>query len=134
MKWAAVVVAALSLAACTPQQVEDNEARARQVLTSIRNGARVAAADIKVAIDGLCANGPAVAAGASVVKLGLGTQSGPNTSQDLSNVDRAMAALGRACDRAATNPNDPALKSLLSTAWQEYQIAKMSAQAAQGGN
>jgi hypothetical protein len=118
------VVAAALLAACTSDEIAANEAKAAQVLASIRQGAIVAASAIKQAIDGVCANGGTVNASVQAVTGALATQSGPNTTQNINAANRALSALNGVCAQAAANPNDPAIASLLRTAWSAYLAAK----------
>lgn len=130
------LVAALAIGSisCTPEQITANKAKAADVLAAIKQGARVTVATAKEALDGVCANGSTVAGAAAAIRVGFGVQTGPNTSQNLANLDTAMATLNGICSRAAANPNDPAIKQLLSTAMIAYQKAEAAkAAAAKGG-
>lgn len=117
------IVASL-LAACTQADIKANEDKAKAILTAVNNGARMAASVVREGVDAVCANTPALVSGAQVVRTGLQQQSGPNTTQNLDNLDRSVAALTQVCTRVAANPNDPDIKVLLQTAWTAYQAAK----------
>lgn len=119
----AILIAA-STAACTQSDIKANEDKANAILKAIQNGARVAASVVKEGIDSVCANATDVNFVANGVRAGIGTQSGANTDQNLRNLNTAMATLNDVCARAAANPNDPALKSLLQTAMISYNAAK----------
>lgn len=121
-----LIVVALSLAACTQADIKANEDKALAIVNAVRNNARMAASVVKEGIDAVCANGPAVTAGAMVVRTGLQTQSGSNTTQNLDNLDQSLRVLNDVCTRVAANPNDPAIRSLLLTAWTAYRSAKAS--------
>lgn len=129
-----VAVIAIGNISCTPEQVAANRAKAADVLKAIKQGARVAASTVKEAIDGVCANGSTVAGGAAALRVGFGVQTGPTTTENLANLDTAMATLNDVCSRVAANPNDPAIKSLLRTAVTAYESAVAAkAAAAKGG-
>lgn len=117
----------LSLAGCTVADIKANEDKANAILKAVQNGARVAASVVKEGIDSVCANAVDVNFVANGVRVGIGTQSGPNTGQNLKNLNTAMATLGDVCARAAANPNDPAIKSLLATAVISYNAVKTAA-------
>lgn len=119
-------IAALNVASCTQSDIKANEDKARAILTAVNNGARMAASVVKEGIDAVCANGPSITAGAIVIRTGLAQQSGPTTTKNLDNLDQSLVALNAVCNQAAANPNDPAIKSLLRTAWTAYQSAKAS--------
>lgn len=118
---------ALSIAGCTMADIKANEDKATAILKAVQNGARVAASVVKEGIDSVCANGSDVNFVANNVRAGLNTQAGPNTIRNLQNLDTAMATLSDVCTRAAANPNDPAIKSLLQTAMVSYNAAKAAA-------
>lgn len=118
---------ALSIAGCTAADIRANEDKANAILKAVQNGARVAASVVKEGIDSVCANAADVNFVANGVRTGLGTQSGPNTDKNLANLNTAMATLNDVCTRAAANPNDPAIKSLLQTAMISYNAAKAAA-------
>lgn len=118
---------ALFLAGCTVADIKANEDKANAILKAVQNGARVAASVVKEGIDSVCANAADVNFVANGVRTGLGTQSGANTNQNLANLNTAMATLSDVCTRAAANPNDPAIKSLLQTAMISYNAAKAAA-------
>lgn len=128
----AIVLTAVSNVACTQADIKANEDKATAILKAVQNGARVAASVVKEGIDSLCANSADVNFVANGVRGGIGLQSGPNTAQNLSNLDTAMATLSDVCNRAAANPNDPAIKSLLQTAMISYNAAKAAAAKAGG--
>lgn len=128
----AIVLTAVSNVACTQADIKANEDKATAILKAVQNGARVAASVVKEGIDSLCANSADVNFVANGVRGGIGLQSGPNTAQNLSNLDTAMATLNDVCNRAAANPNDPAIKSLLQTAMISYNAAKAAAAKAGG--
>lgn len=113
-----------STAGCTQADVRANEDKARAILTAVNNGARMAASVVREGIDAVCANVPAVASGAVVIRTGLQTQSGANTTQNLANLDKAVSTLNAVCTRISANPNDPDAKVLLQTAWTAYLSAK----------
>lgn len=123
----AVALVALSLGACTMADIKANEDKANAILRAVQNGARVAASVVKEGIDSVCANAADVNFVANGVRAGIGTQSGPNTNQNLRNLNTAMATLNDVCARAAANPNDSAIKSLLRTAVISYNAAKSAA-------
>lgn len=130
----AAALVALSLGACTMADIKANEDKANAILKAVQNGARVATSVVKEGIDSVCANAADVNFVAHGVRAGIGTQSGPNTDKNLANLNTAMATLSDVCSRAAANPNDPALKSLLATAVISYNAAKKAtAAAAKGG-
>lgn len=115
---------ALTVTGCTQADIKANEDKAKAILTAVNNGARMAASVVREGIDAVCANAPAVASGAIVIRTGLQSQSGPNSTQNLDNLDKALSALNAACTKAATDPNAPDIKVLLQTAWSAYQSAK----------
>lgn len=125
----AIIVASLPivLAGCTAADIKANEDKANAILKAVQNGARVAASVVKEGIDSVCANAADVNFVANGVRTGLGAQSGINTNQNLANLNTAMATLSDVCARAAANPNDPAIKSLLQTAMISYNAAKAAA-------
>lgn len=118
---------ALSVVGCTQADIKANEDKANAILKAVQNGARVAASVVKEGIDSVCANAADVNFVANGVRTGISTQSGPNTSQNLRNLDTAMATLSDVCARSAANPNDPAIRSLLGTAVISYNAAKAAA-------
>jgi len=118
---------ALSAAGCTMSDIKANEDKANAILKAVQNGARVASSVVKEGVDSVCANAADVNFVANGVRGALGTQSGGNTDQNLKNLDTAMATLGDVCARAAANPSDPAIKSLLQTAVISYNAAKAAA-------
>jgi hypothetical protein len=117
----------LSAAGCTQADIKANEDKANAILKAVQNGARVAASVVKEGIDSVCANAGDVNFVANGVRTGISTQSGPNTSKNLRNLDTAMATLSDVCARSSANPNDPAIKSLLQTAIVSYNAAKSAA-------
>lgn len=120
-------ILALSLVGCTVADIKANEDKANAILKAVQNGARVAASVVKEGIDSVCANAADVNFVANGVRTGIGMQSGANSSQNLNNLNTAMATLSDVCARAASNPNDPAIKSLLQTAMISYNAAKAAA-------
>lgn len=114
----------LSAVGCTQSDIKANEDKAKAIFTAVNNGARMAVSVVREGIDAVCANAPTVAAGAIVVRTGLQTQSGANTTQNLANLDKAVSTLNDVCTRVAANPNDPDIRVLLQTAWTAYQSAK----------
>lgn len=125
MKTALLVLAAsFTVSACTQSDIRANEDKAKAILTAINNGARMAASVVREGIDAVCANTPALVSGAQVVRTGLQAQSGPNTTQNLDNLDKSVAALTQVCTRVAANPNDPDIRVLLRAAWTAYLAAK----------
>lgn len=114
----------LSIVGCTQSDIQANEDKAKAILSAVNNGARMAASVVREGIDAICANAPAVATGAVVVRTGLQTQSGANTTQNLANLDKAVSTLNAVCTQISANPNDPNIKVLLQTAWTAYLSAK----------
>lgn len=114
----------LSIVGCTQSDIQANEDKAKAILSAVNNGARMAASVVREGIDALCANAPAVASGAVVIRTGLQTQSGANTTQNLANLDKAVSTLNAVCTQISANPNDPNIKVLLQTAWTAYLSAK----------
>lgn len=131
----ALTAAAMLLsAACTPQDTAANEQKAQDVINAIKNGAAVTASAIKSGVDAVCANQIALAGLADATRAGLQTQSGPNTAQNLKNLDTAMVTLNNVCATVSANPNDPAMAALLKSAWSAYLTVKIAtATASQGG-
>lgn len=121
---ATLALIAASSVGCTQADINANEDKARAILTAVNNGARMAALVVREGIDSVCANAPAIAAGAIVLRTGLQAQSGPNTTQNLDNLDRSIAALADVCTKAAGNPNASDMAVLLRAAWSAYQSAK----------
>lgn len=121
------ILFALSTAGCTMADIKANEDKANAIFKAVQNGARVAASVVKEGIDSVCANAADVNFVANGVRSGISVQSGPNTAQNLRNLDTAMATLSDVCARAAANSNDPAIKSLLQTAMISYNAAKAAA-------
>ncbi len=117
---------AISNISCTQADVRANEDKTKAILTAVQNGARMAASVVREGIDAVCANAPAVASGAIVIRTGLQTQSGANTTQNLDNLDKAVSTLNAVCTRISANPNDPDAKVLLQTVWTAYLSAKAS--------
>lgn len=127
------IVAAAALivsAGCTTADVAAAEAQAAQVLASIKAGAQVAVSTIKSAVDNVCANGALINSGAQTLIATLGVQSGPQTTQNISAVNKSLLTLNAACAQASANPNSPQMASLLKTAFAAYQAAKASQAAA----
>lgn len=114
----------LSIVGCTQSDIQANEDKAKAILSAVNNGARMAASVVREGIDAVCANAPAVASGAVVIRTGLQMQSGANTTQNLANLDKAVSTLNAVCTRISANPNDPDVKVLLQTAWTAYLSAK----------
>lgn len=125
----AIVLLGTMMSACTQADIKANEDKAAAIWQAVKNGARMSASVVKEGIDSLCANAADVNFVANGVRGGIGLQSGPNTEQNLKNLDTAMATLSSVCSRAAANPNDPAIRSLLQTAWISYNAAKTAAKA-----
>lgn len=123
---AAIAAFAFLATGCTQADVATNEAKAKQVLASIQNGAVVFLSDVKSGIDALCANVPAVTTGATVASTIIGSQTGPNSTANQKNLNLALNTLNNVCAQAAANPSDPALKTLLKQAWTAYQTVKAS--------
>jgi len=119
-------LAALSLASCTTDQVAQAEAKAAAVLASIKQGATVAVSTVKDALDGICAQGAIVNAGAQAATGLLNQQTGPNTTANVNAVNRSLSTLAATCNAAAANPTDPKLASLLKSGWAAYLAAKAS--------
>lgn len=111
-----------ALAACTAEERAANEARARAVLSQINAGIRVAAVEIKNAVDFACANQASVASTALVTRGILLQQTGPNTIQNIDNLDRALVAYNQACAAAASATTPSA--TILRTAIVAYQNVK----------
>ncbi len=128
---ALVVLAALGNAGCTPADIAANEAKAKAVLAAINNGVRVTAAAVREGVDAVCANQQAVYDGATLARAAFMTQVGPNTLNNVGNLDKAVVAFNNAC-AAASNPNATNTAVLLRTAMSAYNSVK-AAQAASGG-
>lgn len=120
----ALAILAVSNIGCTQSDIKANEDKAKAIATAVNNGARMAVSVVREGIDAVCANAPAVTSGAVVIRAGLQTQSGTNTTQNLNNLDKALATLNDVCTRVSANPNDPDIRVLLQTAWTAYQSAK----------
>lgn len=90
-----ILAAAASAAGCTQSDIKANEDKAKAILGAVNNGARVAASVVREGIDSVCANSPAIASGAIAVRTGLQTQTGPNTTQNLDNLDKSSRGIGR---------------------------------------
>lgn len=118
------LVLAFGLSACTQSDIKANEDKAKAIFTAVNNGARMAASVVKEGIDAICANSPSITSGAVVIRTGLQQQNGANTNQNLNNLDTSLKVLNDVCTRSAADPNDPAIRSLLITAWTAYQSAK----------
>lgn len=112
-------LAALSLAACTQEQLQADMAKARQVLAAIQNGARVTASAVRQGIDAACANQSAVGVTYQTARALLLQQTGPNTSANIDALDRAMVGYTTVCAQAS-DPTRTDLASLLSRAIAAY--------------
>lgn len=130
MKRFVILALLLAIAGCTAEERAANEAKAQQVLAAINNGVRVTAAAIKEGIDAACANQTAVYTSAMVTRQVLTQQSGPNSSVNVANLDRALAAYNNACAAASAGTTPTA--TILRTAISAYNSVK-AAQAAAGG-
>lgn len=125
-----VAAGALALAGCTTAQLQQIEADALAVAAKIRAGARVAAADVKAALDGVCNNGAAINAGVQNVKAAIaGLGSGPKTQQNLNAADRSLAVLNAAC-AAAPGGTTSSVVALFQQGYAAYLAAKNAANAA----
>lgn len=125
----AILISGL-LGACTPEQIAANQAKAKEVLAAINNGARVTADAIKVGIDAACSNQQAIYNTAMVTRAVLIQQVGPKTTQNIDNLDKALAAYNNACAAASSGSTPTA--TILRTAISAYNSVK-AAQAAAGG-
>lgn len=124
-----VALSALTLAACNEQQVADDMATAKRVLAAIQNGVAVTASAVRQGLDAACANQGTVGVGYQTARSLLIQQTGPSTTRNIDNLDRAMASYTTVCAEAA-NPNASNLSSLLSralAAYAAYQAAKAKA-------
>lgn len=130
MRLILICLALLAVAGCTPEQRAANEAKAKAVLAAINNGARVTAAAIKEGIDAACANQQAVYSSAMVTRGILLQQTGPNSIQNIDNLDRALVAYNNAC--AAASSGTTPTGTILRTAISAYNSVK-AAQAKAGG-
>lgn len=120
-----MLVACLTIAGCTPE----NDAKAQTVLDAINNGVRVTASAIKEGIDAACANQQAVYTSAMVTRSIFLQQTGPSTTRNIDNLDRALAAYNNACAAAAGGTTPTA--TILRTAISAYNSVR-AAQAAAG--
>ena len=117
------LIAALTVASCTQEQLDADMAKAKAVLASIRQGAAVTASGIRQGIDAVCANQPAVYTSAMATRSILLQQIGPNSTRNIDNLDKALAAFNNVC-AAASNPNATNLTTLLSAAISAYNSVK----------
>jgi hypothetical protein len=118
---------ALNLAACDQATIDANMQKARDVAAAIKRGAAVTAAAIRQGIDAACANQDAVYTSAMVTRTILSQQIGPNTTQNLANLDRALAQYNAAC-AAASDPSRTDLAYLLNVAITAYTSVKITQQ------
>ena len=125
----AILVSGL-LGGCTREQMAENMAYAKQVAAAIKRGAAVTASAVRQGIDAACANQQSVYASAQVARSVLIQQTGPNTIQNIDNLDKSLAAYNQVC-AAASDPNTSDLASLLSRAIAAY-AAVQAAQAKAG--
>lgn len=120
---------ALALSACNQAQLDADMARAKQVLTAIRQGAAVTASAVRQGIDAACANQATVGTTYQAARAILLQQIGPNSVQNITNLDRAMSDYTGVCAQAS-DPNSTNLASLLSraiAAYAAFQTAKAKA-------
>lgn len=123
-------IAALLVASCTQAQLDADMQKAKDVLAAVKRGAIVTAAALRQGIDAACANQQLVYDGATAARAAFMTQVGPNTMQNVGNLNRAVVAYNNAC-AAAADPNAPNTKALLATAISAYNSVK-AAQVATG--
>lgn len=114
----------LNLAACDQATIDANMAKAKATLAAVKQGALVTASAIRQGIDAACANQTAIYTSAGVTRTILSTQTGPNTAQNLKNLDSALATYNNVC-AAASDPNRTDLAYILSTAITAYTSIKM---------
>lgn len=126
------LLATLALAGCTPEQRAANIAKAKAVLTAINNGAIVTAAAVRDGIDAACSMQAEVYASAQTTRSVFLLQTGPNTTQNIDNLDRALVAYNNACAAAANPASGSDLGRLLRVAISAYNSVN-AAMAAKGG-
>lgn len=130
MKHLAIVAAlALSLGACTPEQVQQDETYVLSIVASIKAGAKVAEATAASAVDVVCGYMPAVVNDANSIRTAIGMTGltpGVKTQLALSAADSAVSAVNNLCaTRSATgNP------AKVAAAWAAYANAKAALAAA----
>lgn len=114
-------LAALSLlaAACTQEQLAANMAKAKEVAAAIKRGAAVTASAVRQGVDAACANQAAVGITYQTARSILIQQTGPNSTANIDNLDKAMASYTSVC-AAAADPNAPDLAVLLQRAIAAY--------------
>ena len=123
-------LAALLVASCTKEQMQANMDKAKATLAAINQGAKVTASAVRQAIDAACENQAAVGMASATARTILIQQTGPNTTQNIDNLDRAMEAYTSVC-AAAADPGRSDLSSLLARAIAAY-AAVQRAQAKAG--
>lgn len=127
----AAALATFSLGGCISP---DTEAKIAATVAAVKKGIAVTNAAINQAVNETCAAAIPINAsvnGAAAVAQTFGN--GPRTQEAVSVANQALAALNDACTRAAANPNDPRIKSVLLAAWSAYQQAKAAQRQMAGG-
>lgn len=124
-----IIGCALSLVACDQATIDANMQKARDVAAAIKRGAAVTASAVRQGIDAACANQTTVYSSAMTTRTLLSLQTGPNTTQNLANLDRALAAYNNAC-AAASDPTRTDVAAILSLAISAYASVKAAQTAA----
>lgn len=127
----AALAALVVLTGCDQATIDANMAKARAVAAAIKQGALVTSQAIRDGIDAACANQQAVYTSAMVTRSILIQQTGPSSTRNIDNLDKALAAYNNAC-AAAANPNATNTAYLLSVAISAYNSVRV-AQAPTGG-
>lgn len=111
------------LTSCTQANIDANIQKAKAVAAAIKKGAAVTASAVRQGLDAACADQLAVYSAAQVARAILMQQAGPNTTENVGNLDRALADYNGVC-AAASDPNASDLASLLSRAISAYAAIK----------
>jgi hypothetical protein len=122
------LAAAVMVASCTPDQIAANEAKMKAVVAQINAGVKTAAADIQSGIQAACDNDLAIAVAANTTRSIFIQQVGPNTTQNINNLDSAVAAYNSACSafNSGTTPSAQLVKTAVS-AYNSIKAAKAAA-------
>lgn len=115
----ALALASLALAGCTNEQLAADMARAKEIAAAISRGAAVATSAVRQGLDAACANQGAVGVAYQAARSILMQQTGPNSTQNIDNLDKAMRSYTDVC-AAAADPNAPDVSSLLRRAIAAY--------------
>lgn len=113
------------------QDIAAAEAKAVAIAQKIKAGIPVALADVKAALDAVCANGAAINSGTQQLQstlLQLGN--GPKTQANISATNKALGVLNGACNAAPAAGTVSDLVALFKQGLGAYLAAKNSATAA----